>query len=173
MVGLLRELSRRGISVGIMSPVPLLREEWDLAFSTFTMTWLPLPTTFPIRATGFRSALHVWKETRLVATLGRYAAIVGVDPVGIAIACRLNAKARRRMAYISFELMLESELDTEYEIALKTKERAAAQVSDIILIQDEQRRDVFCSENQYRSLAMRTGARVACRCSPEAHELFT
>src|SRR5262249_18540652 len=143
IVGFVRELICRDVSVDLMAPLRLSLKEWDLATSKATVTLLPLPAPFWSRPTGLRSLLRAWKEKRL----DRYAAIVGADPLGIAIASRLNAKSRRPMAYISFELMLECEVEGEYEVRLKEKERAAAQHSDIIVTQDEERRDVLCMEN--------------------------
>src|SRR5262245_22498759 len=89
MVGLVCDLARRGVSVGVMAPMPLSLDGWGFDSFASKVTSLPLPALFPSRPTGLRSAWRAFAETRQAATLGRYAAIVGVDPVGIAIASRL------------------------------------------------------------------------------------
>lgn len=78
---------------------------------------------------------------------GPHDVVVGVDPLGICVAARLNQRARRPLSYISFELLFEDETETDYERELKARERQAVSGCDLFLLQDEGRRDAFCLEN--------------------------
>lgn len=147
MVGLLRLLAGRGVPVDVMTPRPLTLSERNALNSHVVVTSLPLPSLVNSRPTGMRTALRALQDVQLRMTLHRYAAIVGVDPLGIAIAARLNATVSLPLVYVSFELIFESEVELAYEIMLKAKERAASLKCDLILIQDEARRDIFCREN--------------------------
>jgi glycosyltransferase involved in cell wall biosynthesis len=76
----------------------------------------------------------------------RYAAIVGVDPLGIAWANLLNRWANKPLVYVSFEIMFN---DEDGEDNLKRLERAACAESALVLIQDDERAGVFCRETGF------------------------
>jgi len=79
----------------------------------------------------------------------RYSAIVGVDPHGIALADGLNTWARRPLVYISFEIMFAEEVADTDDDYLKRLERAACARTSLVLIQDEERAEVFCRETSF------------------------
>jgi hypothetical protein len=76
----------------------------------------------------------------------RYSVIVGVDPFGIALADLVNKWAKRPLVYISFEMLFADELVYEYELELRNMERVACERASLVLIQDDERADVFCRE---------------------------
>lgn len=144
IVALIRELIRRGVLLEIMTPAPPL--ELGVA-AAIAPSWIALPPLTATRPSGARSAWRAFIEAVDVRRIARYAGVIGVDPLGIAIAARLNATARRPMAYVSFELMFEAEVEGGYETDLKAQERAAARASDLVVVQDPERRDALCREN--------------------------
>ena len=146
MFGLVQELATRGVAVSIMTPTKLLLEKWvpSSAASVRLLSW---PPPYFVHPTGRRSIRRALKSAFAARRLQKYSAILGADPAGIAIASRLNDRARRPLVYLSFELIFEREVENAYEVELKLNERAAARASDLILIQDEERRDAFCEEN--------------------------
>jgi len=77
----------------------------------------------------------------------RYQRIIAVDPLGIATAARLNARARAPLVYLSFELLLSAEAEDGEEIQLKQAERAALQNCPLILIQDPERGRMLAEDN--------------------------
>lgn len=77
----------------------------------------------------------------------RYQCILGIDPTGIIAADCINAIARRPLVYISFELLLKHELESDSEWSLKRREASAIRGVNTFLIQDELRRDLFCRDN--------------------------
>jgi hypothetical protein len=76
----------------------------------------------------------------------RYSVIVGVDPFGIALADLVNKWAKRPLVYISFEMLFADELVSEDEHELRKIERAACERTSLVLIQDDERADLFCRE---------------------------
>jgi glycosyltransferase involved in cell wall biosynthesis len=77
----------------------------------------------------------------------RYDVIVGVDPIGMAWADLYNRKAKKPLAYISFELMFGEEAgDFRYLCEL---ERAACAHTSLVLIQDDERAAAFCRETSF------------------------
>lgn len=91
----------------------------------------------------FRSDLALYK----LLWAKQYGAILGVDPYGIILGDILNQRANKPLVYVSFELMFMDEvLNTEDE-RLKYLELAACERTSLILIQDEERGEVFCREN--------------------------
>lgn len=79
----------------------------------------------------------------------RYSAIVGVDPTGISLADGLNRWAKKPLVYISFEVLFAEEVTSSDERALKHTERAACERTSLVLIQDEERAEVFCREMSF------------------------
>ncbi|NJB69183.1 hypothetical protein GGQ74_002880 [Desulfobaculum xiamenense] len=73
---------------------------------------------------------------------GEHAAVIGVDPRGIAMAHRLNRVARLPLAYASFEIMFEEEL-TAAEQAMHAAEREACAHVDLALVQDSRRAEAL------------------------------
>jgi len=76
-----------------------------------------------------------------------YACILGVDPIGIATASQLNAIAKVPLVYVSFEMILSDETETYAEDQLKAVEKQASRSCDLILIQDQDRANVFAEDN--------------------------
>lgn len=74
-----------------------------------------------------------------------YAAIIGVDPRGLEMANKLNARARLPLIYLSFEILFEDEL-TDAERPLKTAERAACRNVVLTLVQDHERGEHLARE---------------------------
>ncbi len=79
----------------------------------------------------------------------RYSAVVGVDPQGISSADALNRWAKKPLVYISFEVLFAEEVTSSDERALKHTERAACERTSLVLIQDEERAEVFCREMSF------------------------
>lgn len=73
--------------------------------------------------------------------------ILGVDPLGIIAAHRVNQTAKRGLAYLSFELLLNHELESDAEKNMKRRESAAIKETGLFLLQDEQRCRLFCEDN--------------------------
>lgn len=107
----------------------------------------PLQLLSPIRAfdqtTGFYPVVFRLIQAR------RYSTIVGVDPLGIAVADRLNRWAKRPLVYISFEILCAEEVVSEDEAVLMRLERSACRGSSLVLIQDEERLELFCRETSF------------------------
>jgi hypothetical protein len=78
-----------------------------------------------------------------LAAARRYSIIMGVDPLGIAWADLLNRWSKRPLVYVSFEILFEEE---DAEESLKRRERAACTRASLVLIQDEERAEVFRRE---------------------------
>jgi hypothetical protein len=76
----------------------------------------------------------------------RYSVIVGVDSTGIALADLVNKWAKRPLVYISFEMLFAEELVSEDELELRKMERTACERTSLVLIQDDERADLFCRE---------------------------
>lgn len=74
---------------------------------------------------------------------GRYAAVIGADPYGIALADGLNRWARRPLVYLNFEVFPAREARTEEDHALKGLEQAACGRVARLLIQDAERARLF------------------------------
>lgn len=162
---LLEELAARHVEVdvllyeggGFRTPNPYgdtihlkpLPGEWFFDYHWASLRSMPLRVLrkllFPWRYPGYslRKDLGLLKLMRAK----RYGAILGVDPYGIILADMLNQRAHRPLVYLSFELMfMEEVLHTEDE-QLKYLELAACERTALVLIQDEERGEVFCREN--------------------------
>ncbi len=79
----------------------------------------------------------------------KYSVIVGVDPLGIAFADLLNRWAKRPLVYISFEILCAEEVVSEDEEVLMRLERTACQRTSLVLIQDEERAELFYRETSF------------------------
>lgn len=153
---LLESLSQRGVQVDV-----LLEEAGDFpepsAFGT-GVRQIPVPSAHlslkGVSASGLpqriiRKALHprAHANYRVVSDLafapyrriGRYDAILGVDPSGLATAHRLNRVFRRPLVYLSFEIMFRSEVSLELERVIKAVELEACREVELALIQDHER----------------------------------
>jgi hypothetical protein len=76
----------------------------------------------------------------------KYSVIVGVDPAGIVLADLVNKWAKRPLVYISFEMLFADELVSGDELELRKAEKAACERTSLVLIQDDERADLFCRE---------------------------
>lgn len=68
----------------------------------------------------------------------RYKAVIAVDPEGLAMAHKLNARARLPLVYVSFEILFRNELTPQLQ-SLKAAEEAACADVCLALVQDEER----------------------------------
>ncbi|MBN1146698.1 MAG: hypothetical protein JXA78_05545 [Anaerolineales bacterium] len=79
----------------------------------------------------------------------RYSVVIGVDPYGIILADYLNRWIKRPLAYISFEIISADEVVSSFEEdTLRAEKQACAGVA-LLLIQDEERADLFCQERAF------------------------
>jgi hypothetical protein len=81
----------------------------------------------------------------------QYSVFIGVDPVGIAFADRLNTRTKKALVYISFEMILSEEVTGDLESRMLRMERAACKRTSLVLIQDTERAEVFCRETSFPS----------------------
>ena len=79
----------------------------------------------------------------------QYALLVGVDPQGIAVADYLNRWIKRPLAYVSFEILCAEDLGAPPVESLGRLERAACERTALVLIQDDERADLFCRERAF------------------------
>jgi hypothetical protein len=123
--------------------------EWFYDYQWASLRSMPMrvlrKVLFPWRYPGYsiRKDLGLFKLMRAK----RYAAIIGVDPYGIILADMLNQRAHRPLIYLSFELMFMQEVLGMEDEYLKYLELAACERTALVLIQDEERGEVFCREN--------------------------
>jgi hypothetical protein len=83
------------------------------------------------------------------ARLRTYSLIIGIDPGGIVLADFLNGWAGHRLVYISFELIYSDEVAQHDEQKILKMERKARQHISLVIIQDEERAQEFCSEQAF------------------------
>lgn len=76
-----------------------------------------------------------------------YSCILGVDPIGIVTASQLNAIAKVPLVYVSFEMIPSDETESYAEDQLKAVEKQASRSCDLIMIQDQDRANVFAEDN--------------------------
>ena len=79
----------------------------------------------------------------------RYSVIIGVDPHGIVLADALNRWTNKPLVYISFEILFSDDVDSAQDQELLRAERDACQRSSLVLIQDDERSQVFCHETSF------------------------
>jgi hypothetical protein len=80
-----------------------------------------------------------------------YSIVVGVDPGGIILANYLNRWSKRPLAYISFEVVLKADVTSNEERLLHALERRAREQTSLLLIQDEERAELFSRETPFPS----------------------
>ena len=106
-----------------------------------------------------------WDPSALFLQPGRqYDAVLGCDPEGIGIAQRLAKEFGCPLVYLSFELMLSEDVFRAEHQELKELDKRGAQKASLVLIQDEERAEIFCREN---SVSMDKVALVPVAPSPE------
>lgn len=98
---------------------------------------------YPLRSWRFDPVLFGLLEAQ------RYSVIVGVDPHGIVLADSLNRWAKKPLVYMSFEIMFGEEVAFSREEAVKRRERASCQRTSVVLIQDEERAEIFSCETSF------------------------
>ena len=77
----------------------------------------------------------------------QYSCIIGIDPLGIIAADQINQVACRPLIYLSFELLLRHELESESERDLKRRETIAIGNTNLFMLQDDERCNLFCKDN--------------------------
>jgi hypothetical protein len=101
------------------------------------LVFSPRHANYPMR---FDHAIFKYIHAR------RYSVIIGVDPHGLILADALNRWAKKPLVYISFEILFSDDVDTARDQDLMRKERAACRHTSLVLIQDQERAEVFCRE---------------------------
>jgi glycosyltransferase involved in cell wall biosynthesis len=81
---------------------------------------------------------HLWS---------RYRMVIGVDPAGIVLAAAVGRLLRVPVAYMSLELLLESEASSPVLKLQKARERSASRQADIVIVQDEERARLLREDN--------------------------
>jgi hypothetical protein len=79
----------------------------------------------------------------------QYSVFIGVDPVGIAFADRVNTRTNKPLVYMSFEMIFSDEVTGSVESRMLSMERAACKRASLVLIQDAERAEVFCRETSF------------------------
>lgn len=110
-------------------------------------------TTFGGTGTGggVRPVNRVFQAARLAGLLrarnlrSPYAAVIGVDPLGLVLAHQATRGSHVPLVYFSFELLLEDEISSPAEARLKRRERQASRHVRFALVQDEARAALLCS----------------------------
>ncbi len=106
------------------------------------LAWQRLP------ATGLRGRLVRWGAWLLRLPIRqRYAAVLGVDPLGLVFAAELSRAWNLPLAYASFEILFRNELSARWEEQLKQAELGAAALVRLALVQDPLRGKILCAEN--------------------------
>lgn len=105
----------------------------------------------PYRGMGrFRSLRQTYAKQLLANNRGKYAAVIGVDPEGLAHAHELNKHLQRPLVYASFELLFKNEVFTDSEKSLKNKEIQASRHVALALVQDELRERVLRENCEFK-----------------------
>ncbi|MCK4793218.1 MAG: hypothetical protein KAV87_56330 [Desulfobacteraceae bacterium] len=97
------------------------------------------------------AAARLWRISTAFKDLQVYHVILGVNPAGLVLAWELNARSRRPLIYVSFEILFRDELSLQWEITFKEKEIRASKHVSLVLVQDEERARVLGRENQFSS----------------------
>jgi glycosyltransferase involved in cell wall biosynthesis len=106
------------------------------------LAWQRLP------ATGLRGRLVRWGAWLFRPFVRqRYAAVLGVDPLGLVFAAELGRAWNLPLAYASFEILFRNELSARWEEQLKQAELEAADLVRLALVQDPLRGKILCEEN--------------------------
>lgn len=106
------------------------------------LAWQRLP------ATGLRGRLVRWGAWLFRPFVRpRYAAVLGVDPLGLVFAAELSRAWNLPLAYASFEILFRNELSARWEEQLKQAELDAADLVRLALVQDPLRGRILCEEN--------------------------
>jgi len=83
------------------------------------------------------------------ARMWEYSLVIGVDPHGIVLANALNKWAGKPLVYISFEILFRDDVDNRQDEELMLLERAACRKVLLAILQDDERRAVFCRETSF------------------------
>jgi hypothetical protein len=106
------------------------------------LAWQRLP------ATGLRGRMVRWGAWLFRPFVRqRYAAVLGVDPLGLVFAAELGRAWNLPLAYASFEILFRNELSARWEEQLKQAELDASDLVRLALVQDPLRGKILCEEN--------------------------
>ncbi len=129
----------------IIAAPPHLQGIKFLDFPVFSVTWSKkFWTWLPKR--------RVQKQLKDFCRQEQVTHLVGIDPLGLIVGGRVKkALTALELHYFSFELFFRDELGHfPYYAKIKQKEIFYSRLVDVLLIQDEERRDLLLHENRFQ-----------------------
>lgn len=147
LVSLVKHLKRLGVIVDIYSPYDKHVPQLGIHQYSFPYHYCPRDSYRKAIVRKFRRMLRGEAFYNKGLSKNEYDLIFGVDVIGVIAAQQYSKAKKTPFVYISFEILFRDEITDKYWLNVKNAELSASQEAEFIIIQDEERMQLLCNEN--------------------------